>query len=188
MFESKIERQIQSLLEPYEDRIQELERHLIQLNKRVESLEQQIEAHSSHPIEISTDKESKETVAAQASIVNSAPTDIQTEGKAPQHRILFMTAPNDEGVFTGSSETEEVGKSIYQLSTTDGVHGTFIMLDTPDAIATAMISVSQFVKTACKVQGNLSPYPQQIQTLEEGTAVLENDSWRITNKAIVKFG
>ena len=188
MFESKIERQIQSLLEPYEDRIQELERHLIQLNKRVESLEQQIEALSSHPIEISTDKEMKETVAAQASIVNSAPTDIQTEGKAPQHRILFMTAPNDEGVFTGSSETEQVGKSIYQLSTTDGVHGTFIMLDTPDAIATAMISVSQFVKTACKVQGNLSPYPQQIQTLEEGTAVLENDSWRITNKAIVKFG
>ena len=57
MFESKIERQIQSLLEPYEDRIQELERHLIQLNKRVESLEQQIEALSSHPIEISTDKE-----------------------------------------------------------------------------------------------------------------------------------
>lgn len=188
MFESKIERQIQSLLEPYEDRIQELERHLIQLNKRVESLEQLIEAHSSHPIEISTDKEMKETVAAQTSIVNSAPTDIQTEGKAPQHRILFMTAPNDEGVFTGSSETEQVGKSIYQLSTTDGVHGTFIMLDTPDAIATAMISVSQFVKTACKVQGNLSPYPQQIQTLEEGTAVLENDSWRITNKAIVKFG
>lgn len=188
MFESKIERQIQSLLEPYEDRIQELERHLIQLNKRVESLEQLIEAHSSHPIEISTDKEMKETVAVQASIVNSAPTDIQTEGKAPQHRILFMTAPNDEGVFTGSSETEQVGKSIYQLSTTDGVHGTFIMLDTPDAIATAMISVSQFVKTACKVQGNLSPYPQQIQTLEEGTAVLENDSWRITNKAIVKFG
>lgn len=188
MFESKIERQIQSLLEPYEDRIQELERHLIQLNKRVESLEQQIEAHSSHPIEISTDKEMKETVAAQASIVNSAPTDIQTEEKAPQHCILFMTAPNDEGVFTGSSETEQVGKSIYQLSTTDGVHGTFIMLDTPDAIATAMISVSQFVKTACKVQGNLSPYPQQIQTLEEGTAVLENDSWRITNKAIVKFG
>lgn len=188
MFESKIERQIQSLLEPYEDRIQELERHLIQLNKRVESLEQLIEAHSSHPIEISTDKEMKETVAAQTSIVNSAPTDIQTEGKAPQHRILFMTAPNDEGVFAGSSETEQVGKSIYQLSTTDGVHGTFIMLDTPDAIATAMISVSQFVKTACKVQGNLSPYPQQIQTLEEGTAVLENDSWRITNKAIVKFG
>lgn len=188
MFESKIERQIQSLLEPYEDRIQELERHLIQLNKRVESLEQQIEALSSHPIEISTDKEMKETVAVQTSIVNSASTDIQTEGKAPQHRILFMTAPNDEGVFTGSSETEQVGKSIYQLSTTDGVHGTFIMLDTPDAIATAMISVSQFVKTACKVQGNLSPYPQQIQTLEEGTAVLENDSWRITNKAIVKFG
>lgn len=188
MFESKIERQIQSLLEPYEDRIQELERHLIQLNKRVESLEQQIDAHSSHPIEISMDKENKEPVAVQASIVNSAPTDIQTEGKAPQHRILFMTAPNDEGVFTGSSETEQVGKSIYQLSTTDGVHGTFIMLDTPDAIATAMISVSQFVKTACKVQGNLSPYPQQIQTLEEGTAVLENDSWRITNKAIVKFG
>ncbi len=188
MFESKIERQIQSLLEPYEDRIQELERHLIQLNKRVESLEQQIDAHSSHPIEISMDKENKEPVAVQASIVNSAPTDIQTEGKAPQHRILFMTAPNDEGVFIGSSETEQVGKSIYQLSTTDGVHGTFIMLDTPDAIATAMISVSQFVKTACKVQGNLSPYPQQIQTLEEGTAVLENDSWRITNKAIVKFG
>ncbi|MBR7086533.1 MAG: hypothetical protein IKI47_03185, partial [Prevotella sp.] len=75
----------------------------------------------------------------------------------------------------------------YQLTTTDGQNGTFILLDTPDAIATAMISVSQFVKPACKVSGNTALQPRHIITEEEGVASREGTGWKITRKAVVHF-
>ena len=79
------------------------------------------------------------------------------------------------------------GKSVYQLTTSDGQNGTFILLDTPDAIATAMISVSTFVKPACKVSGNTYMQPRHIITEEEGTATREGAAWRIIRKAVVRF-
>ena len=100
---------------------------------------------------------------------------------------LFLAAPTPDGVFLQASETEQIGKSIYQLTTSDGQNGTFILLDTPDAIATAMISVSQFVKPACKVSGNTALQPRHIITEEEGAASREGTGWKITRKAVVRF-
>ena len=105
----------------------------------------------------------------------------------PDSRLLYLAAPTPDGVFLQASETEQIGKSIYQLTTTDGQNGTFILLDTPDAIATAMISVSQFVKPACKVSGNTAIQPRHIITEEEGAASREGTGWKITRKAVVHF-
>ncbi|MDY6248254.1 MAG: hypothetical protein SPL55_02310 [Prevotella sp.] len=101
--------------------------------------------------------------------------------------ILYLAAPSPDGTFSQASAMEQIGKSIYQLTTTDGQNGTFILLDTPDAIATAMISVSQFVKPACKISGNTAIQPRHIITEEEGTASREGTGWKITRKAVVRF-
>lgn len=105
----------------------------------------------------------------------------------PDSRLIYLAAPTPDGVFLQASETEQIGKSIYQLTTTDGQNGTFILLDSPDAIATAMISVSQFVKPACKVSGNTALQPRHIITEEEGAASREGTGWKITRKAVVRF-
>ena len=55
--------------------------------------------------------------------------------------VYYLPAPTPDGLFLQASEREQIGKSVYQLTTSDGQNGTFILLDTPDAIATAMISV-----------------------------------------------
>lgn len=101
--------------------------------------------------------------------------------------ILYLAAPTPDGTFSQASAMEQIGKSIYQLTTTDGQNGTFILLDTPDAIATAMISVSQFVKPACKISGNTAIQPRHIITEEEGAASREGTGWKITRKAVVRF-
>ena len=101
--------------------------------------------------------------------------------------ILYLAAPSPDGTFSQASAMEQIGKSIYQLTTTDGQNGTFILLDTPDAIATAMISVSQFVKPACKISGNTAIQPRHIITEEEGAASREGTGWKITRKAVVRF-
>ena len=107
----------------------------------------------------------------------------------PPHstEILYLAAPTPDGTFSQASAMEQIGKSIYQLTTTDGQNGTFILLDTPDAIATAMISVSQFVKPACKISGNTAIQPRHIITEEEGAASREGTGWKITRKAVVRF-
>lgn len=101
--------------------------------------------------------------------------------------IFYLAAPNPDGTFSQASAVEQIGKSIYQLTTADGQNGTFILLDTPDAIATAMISVSQFVKPACKISGNTAIQPRHIITEEEGAASREGAGWKITRKAVVRF-
>lgn len=102
-------------------------------------------------------------------------------------QTYYLATPTADGVFVETSTTEQVGKSIYQLRTEDGLNGQFIMLSTPDAIATATISVSQFVKPACRIEGNVHQLPRQIETLEEGTAQRDGTVWRVVRKARVVF-
>ncbi|MFA6718204.1 MAG: hypothetical protein WCS15_03910 [Prevotella sp.] len=100
---------------------------------------------------------------------------------------FYLPAPTPDGQFLESSTTEQVGKSIYQLRTEDGANGQFIMLSSPDAIATAMISVSQFVKPACRIEGNSNRQPSSVFTLEEGVAQFEGSVWHVIRKARVVF-
>lgn len=100
---------------------------------------------------------------------------------------LYMDAPTNDGIFTSTSEHEEIGKSLYVLTTKDYVNGSFILLDSPDVIATAMISISQLIKPVCKIIGNVNAYPKHIVTKEEGIAVNEDGVWKVTKKAVVRF-
>lgn len=100
---------------------------------------------------------------------------------------LYLPAPTPDGLFMEYSPTEQVGKSVYQLRTEDGINGQFIMIDTSDAIATAMISISQIVKPVCRIEGNTKQYPRRIKTLEEGVAQRDGTIWRVTKKAKLSF-
>lgn len=189
MFEGQIERQIQQQLEPYEERIAKLEKHLVALRDQVKQLTaalQQMQEQQEH--KSTTERDTADSLEPQTGVELQREQSHQMATSSPSaSRVCYLPAPNSDGCFNSASPTEQIGKSIYQLSTTDGVNGTFIMLNSPDAIATAMISVSQFVKPVCKVVGNASVYPRSIETVDEGSAVFENGIWRVVNKAVVKF-
>lgn len=102
-------------------------------------------------------------------------------------KLLYLPSPTASGTFASSSTEEEIGKSIYLLHTDDGKQGTFEVLQTPDALATATISVSQFLKPVCRIVGNTHIMPEKIETIEEGEAQKEDEEWVVTKKAVVKF-
>lgn len=102
-------------------------------------------------------------------------------------RTLYLAAPNSDGSFSSFSAQEVVGTSIYRLETTDGKNGEFSFLNTPDALATALISVTQFLKPVCKVSGKVSFMPRRITTESKGRATFDGVVWTMTQKAIVKF-
>ena len=72
------------------------------------------------------------------------------------------------------------------MTTVDGNNGTFIFYDNRDALATAMISISQIVKTVCRVENNKNA-PRNIVNVKEGQVVREGNSWRVVEKATVRF-
>lgn len=100
---------------------------------------------------------------------------------------LYLPAPSPDGVFEVASVSKQVGKSIYLLKTKDQENGTFSILEDKDSIATAMISVSQFIKPVCRIEGDTHRYPQRVTTLEEGVVRREGNSWHLVTKAKLLF-
>ena len=156
---------------------------LKKLKKQVETLQESLAAKER--------AEEKETVleTSDPEPAVGAPTTFSPEPSQPrpQSQVFYLAAPTTDGLFIRQSATEQIGKSIYKLVSMDGVNGNFVLLDTPDAIATAMISVSQFVKSVCKVNGNIASMPRHIITEEEGVATRDDEGWRVVRKAVVRF-
>lgn len=189
MFEGQIERQIQQRLDPYEERVARLEKHLAALRNQVRQLTAELQQMQVRQEQTSMcGRDTADSLQPQTGVELQRAKPCRKGTSSPSvSRVCYLPAPSSDGCFDNASPTEQIGKSIYRLTTADGVNGTFVMLDSPDAIATAMISVSQFVKPVCKVVGSASVYPRTIQTVDEGSAVFENGMWRVVNKAVVKF-
>ena len=164
------------------DDIAKLLERIESLEKRIAMLEEQIEELKKVPVK-EEKKMEPEFIAQLSSIIpNAKPAD-----NRPSESVFYFAAPSANGDFAQVSPREQIGKSIYKLVTEDNMNGHFVMLDTPDAIATAMISTSQFIKPACKVVGDTSKYPRRIVTEEEGAATFQAGMWRVSRKAVVRF-
>lgn len=177
------EEQVAALVQPLCERVDHLEELVAQQALALQALRTEVER-------LGEAMDSRQAVASVLSV--PLPGDgVRVEGSAGKVRPIsstwFFSMPTPEGIFSGGTAQETVGKSIYQLHTDDGVNGRFVMLSSPDAIATAMISVSQFVKPVCRIEGNTHRQPQHIETLEEGVAQLVGDVWKVVKKATVQF-
>ena len=111
-----------------------------------------------------------------------------TIAKAPQRvSKLYLDAPLQDGSFSTFSSEEHVGKSLYVLETQDSKTGTFRVLESNDALATLLISTSQFVKPVCKLVDSKVRMPQRIINVEEGQAIFVDGVWKTTQKAVVRL-
>lgn len=112
-----------------------------------------------------------------------------TIAKVPQRvSKLYLDAPLQDGSFSTFSSEEHVGKSLYVLEETqDSKTGTFRVLESNDALATLLISTSQFVKPVCKLVDSKIRMPQRIVTVEEGQAIFVDGVWKTTQKAVVRL-
>lgn len=182
------EEQVAERLQPLEDRMAQLEKVIESQALVLEELRAALEEWKGRAEALSGAPASTDVAASAAAFATPSATKANAAGSqrhAPS--TWFFSMPTAEGVFPESTPQEEVGKSIYQMRTEDGVNGHFVMLSTPDAIATAMISVSQFVKPVCRIEGNTHRQPQRIETLDEGVVKCDEGVWRVVAKATVRF-
>ena len=156
--------------------IQSLEQRIAQLEAQIAQLESKID-------EVNAD-------STLSTLNSTLPTTLHSPLNtlhSTRPRQYYLSAPTPEGIFTEFYEEERVGSSVYLLTTDDGINGTFRMLNTPDALATLAISISQFVKPVCKIIGAVTIQPRHVAVHMPGSAVFEDGVWRTTVKAQVQF-
>jgi len=153
------------------------------LLKRIEKLEEKTREQEERMTQLQAIVD--ELLSAYSSAPFAAAEAADTQGET--ERTLYLSAPSADGIFADFSDKEEAGKSIYRLVTTDGKTGTFAVLSTVDAISTALISLSQFIKPACKIENMAAAAPRKIVTTIEGKAVFNGETWAVSRKATVRL-
>ena len=164
-----------------ENKNSEIEKALLEQNMKIERVLNMLESNMLNDGIISKNSDDKSLPCTSAtSIDNNASMQEKT-------MTLYFSAPTPSGEFCSPSTKEQPGNSIYRLVTNDNINGHFTMLNTTDAVATAHISVSQFVKPVCKIISTTSSIPRHIITHEEGTATMKDGIWKVTKKAQIEF-
>ena len=101
---------------------------------------------------------------------------------------LFLTKPDANDYFIRTTEVVEIGNSIFELSTNDGVTGTFKVIDNPEVHQFALMMPTENLVRACTGKGiQISNGKTRIVTDREGTARLENGRWHVAVKAIIHY-
>lgn len=100
---------------------------------------------------------------------------------------LFMSRPDDDDNFTRVSDTLEPGNSIYVLTTFDGLHGTFEVIDKPEVHAFALMMPTENLLRACSGNAIQIPSGNRIVTDRAGEAEFTDGKWHVVVKAIIHY-
>lgn len=109
----------------------------------------------------------------------------RTQG--PAH-VIYLAQANADGVFTRADAGYNPGNSIFKLVTTDGVSGSFSVIDEPTVHELALMMPSDFLVNAC-VGRNLQQTHGARSIINEtaGTALFEDGRWYVTRKARIRY-
>ena len=113
----------------------------------------------------------------------------ETEQPAFQGEVmnLFMSKPDDNDDFTRVSDTFEPGNSIYVLTTFDGEHGTYEVIDKPEVHRFALMMPTENLIRACSGNAIQIPSGTRIITDRAGEAEFIDGKWHVVVKAIIHY-
>lgn len=100
---------------------------------------------------------------------------------------LFMSKPDENDDFTRVSDTFEPGNSVYVLTTFDGQHGTFEVIDKPEVHRFALMMPAENLIRACSGNAIQIPSGTRIITDRAGEAEFIDGKWHIIVKAIIHY-
>ena len=100
---------------------------------------------------------------------------------------LFMSKPDENDDFTRVSDTFEPGNSIYVLTTFDGQHGTFEVIDKPEVHRFALMMPAENLIRACSGNAIQIPNGTRIITDRAGEAEFIDGKWHVVVKAIIHY-
>ncbi len=100
---------------------------------------------------------------------------------------LFTSKPDENDDFTRVSDTFEPGNSIYVLTTFDGQHGKFEVIDKPEVHTFALMMPAENLIRACSGNAIQIPSGTRIVTDRPGEAEFIDGKWHVVVKAIIHY-
>ena len=100
---------------------------------------------------------------------------------------LFTSKPDENDDFTRVSDTFEPGNSIYVLTTFDGQHGKFEIIDKPEVHTFALMMPAENLIRACSGNAIQIPNGTRIVTDRPGEAEFIDGKWHVVVKAIIHY-
>ena len=100
---------------------------------------------------------------------------------------LFTSKPDENDDFTRVSDTFEPGNSIYVLTTFDGKHGKFEVIDKPEVHSFALMMPAENLIRACSGNAIQIPSGTRIVTDRPGEAEFIDGHWHVVVKAIIHY-
>lgn len=102
--------------------------------------------------------------------------------------VIYLSQANAAGVFTRADARYVPGASIFKLVTTDGVSGSYSVIEDAEVYDLALTMPADFLANACLGRNLLNPgSAQSIINETSGTAIFENGRWRVSRKAQVRY-
>lgn len=167
-------------------RIMELERENGRLKQRVSeltaeiaSLRQQLAKASQvhQPIR----PERKET--AKPTRVTPEP---RTQPEMPKE--IYLGRVNPRGIFVRADRKFSPGNTIYRLDTSDGIVGTFRIVDNPTVHEMILMDPNTLLAAGCSIVN-----PEEVEiarsvvTDKAGTAIFEDGYWKVLRKTVARY-
>ncbi|MGN0214129.1 MAG: hypothetical protein ACI4AH_04890 [Muribaculaceae bacterium] len=118
---------------------------------------------------------------------NNADTDESPEAVV-EPKKYYLAKPDSNDYFMRATEELEIGNSIYELCTFDGITGTYRVIDNADVHHFALMMPTENLVRACTGNGiQISNGKSRIVTDRDGTARCENGRWHVAVKAIIHY-
>lgn len=128
--------------------------------------------------------------SAEAKAAPKQPTAQYTNRKiSPQNpRTIYLAQANTQGVFVRADAEYNMGNSIFKLVTTDGVSGSFSVIEDSNVYELALMMPVDFLINACAGKNlQIAQGMKTIVTDNAGTAIFENGKWRVIRKAEIHY-
>ncbi len=131
---------------------------------------------------------SENEIAANVERVRAPRSSETPEEKKTETREIFLGRVNANGVFVRADRTFNPRHSIYRLRTNDGFTGTFRVVDDNSVVETTFTNPQEMLGGGCIAMDITNTRGKnEIITESAGTAIFENNCWRVIRKAKIRY-
>ncbi len=101
---------------------------------------------------------------------------------------IFLGRANPQGLFVRADRRPSPGNSVYELYTQDGLVGTFRLIDDPEVLDMIFEDPKRYLAGGCTgADFETADQYSDIVTLSAGTAIFEDNCWKVLRKARIAF-
>lgn len=128
------------------------------------------------------------TTTATATSAKTAPATAPAAPRSDSREGIYLGRVNNRGLFVRADRRYNPGHSIYRLETSDGLVGTFHLINAHEVTDLGLDNPVEYLAGGCSaIDIEDTAGATNIVTENAGTAMFENGAWKVLRKSKIRF-